>query len=159
MAIKANAGNLYNYIKIQRERYDTDLDFSCDISENAKGVMIPLLILQPHVENALFHGIVPKGSGKIKVSARTAEGRIWLTVWDNGAGVFPEILDRTMHGIDKISYVYNQIGLANVSERLVINYGESSRLVIQSEVGVGTSIGFSFKVDIGSVDDMGDFTD
>jgi len=159
ITVMEEVDNLYNYIKIQQERYDADLDFSCDISESAKGIMIPKLILQPLVENALFHGIVPKGSGKIKVSARTAEGRIWLTVWDNGAGISPDILNRIVHGIEKISYGYNQIGLANVSERLVLNYGESSRLAIQSEVGVGTSIGFSFKIEIGSADDMGGFTD
>lgn len=140
--------NLCNYIKIQRERYDADFEFSCDISESAKGILIPKLILQPLVENALFHGIVPKGCGEIKVSARTAEGRIWLTVWDNGAGIPPDILNRIIRGIEKISNGYNQIGLANVSERLVLNYGEDSRLVIQSDVGVGTSIGFSFAVEI-----------
>ncbi|WP_312641315.1 histidine kinase [Hydrogenoanaerobacterium sp.] len=146
--------NLNHYIRIQLERYDVDLDFSCDISESARGVMIPKLILQPLVENSLFHGIVPVGGGKIVVSARTGENRLWITIWDDGAGIPPDKLCLILDGILPNARGYNQIGLANVSERLVLNYGDSSRLVVQSMVGRGTSIGFSIPVKINGPDDI-----
>ena len=148
------ADNLYNYIKIQRKRYDVEFEFYCDISGSSQDILIPKLILQPLVENSLFHGILPNGGGKIAVSARTGEGRLWINVWDNGAGIPPEKLNLIINGMLPNSSSYNQIGLKNVNERLVLNYGESSRLVIDSEISRGTSIGFSIPVDIDFPDDI-----
>ena len=147
------ADNLYNYIKIQMHRYDVDLEFKCDISKNASGVLIPKLILQPLVENSLFYGIIPKGSGKIVVSARTGDGRLWINVWDNGAGIPPDKLALILSDDMPKARGYNQIGLANVNERLELNYGASSHIVVQSELGKGTSVGFSIPIDDSFSDD------
>lgn len=135
--------NINNYIKIQRKRYDVIFEFYCDISDSSRDILIPKLILQPLVENSLFHGIIPNGGGRIVVSTRTAEGRLWVNVWDNGTGIPPEKLELIVNGILPNSSSYNKIGLKNVNERLILNYGYCSRLVIDSQVGKGTSINFS----------------
>ncbi|MEG2623165.1 MAG: ATP-binding protein, partial [Clostridia bacterium] len=106
-------------------------------------VQVPKLLLQPLVENALFHGIAPVGQGMIKVLARLAEGRLWLSVSDDGAGIPPEVLRQLLAGQLHSARGYNQIGLSNVNDRLTLFYGEASRLVIESIAGKGTTIGFS----------------
>ncbi len=138
--------NLNNYIKIQLERYDVMLEFVCDISEESKTLLIPKLILQPLVENSLFHGIVPIGKGKICVNTRVSHGRMWISVWDNGAGMPEDKIEDIISGKEINRRGYNQIGLSNVSERLVLNYGDLSRLVIVSQVGKGTTISFSIPI-------------
>lgn len=146
--------NLRHYLQIQRRRYDAPVEFVCDISQNARLAMLPKLILQPLVENSLFHGVVPNGGGKITVTARTAQGRLWITVWDDGAGIPSATLRDILDGILPNPRGYNQIGLANVSERLVLYYGDSSRLVVQSEEENGTTISFSVPADQHCGDDL-----
>lgn len=145
---------LRHYMNIQQRRYDVPLEFCCDISPAALYAAMPKLILQPLVENALFHGVVPNGGGQISVAARIAQGRLWLTVWDDGTGIPPETLRQILDGILPNARGYNQIGLSNVSERLVLYYGNSSRLVVQSEEGQGTTISFSIPADTGGEEDL-----
>ncbi|MEF9973487.1 MAG: sensor histidine kinase [Clostridia bacterium] len=142
-ALSEEFENLNHYMRIQKKRYDVALVFLLDAQEDALKVQVPKLLLQPLVENALFHGIAPVGQGTIKVLARLAEGRLWLSVSDDGAGIPPEVLRQLLAGQLHSARGYNQIGLSNVNDRLTLFYGEASRLVIESIAGKGTTIGFS----------------
>ena len=135
--------NLNHYMFIQRKRYDADLDFSLDAEEAAQAVQVPKLLLQPLVENALFHGILPLGKGSIRVLARVADGRLWLSVIDDGAGMSPEVLAGLLDGTLPNARGYNHIGLQNVNDRLILFYGPSSHLVVDSSPGRGCTISFS----------------
>jgi two-component system, sensor histidine kinase YesM len=135
--------NLHHYLNIQLKRYDVELEFVVDAPEDTLSVEVPKLLLQPLVENALFHGILPIGKGKIKLVARLAEGRLWITLIDNGAGIAQDVLDKLLKGSPPNARGYNQIGMNNVNDRLKLFYGPSSHLVIESREMNGTAIGFS----------------
>lgn len=138
--------NLNHYMDIQRERYDVPIDFIYDISEESRMIKLPKLILQPLVENSLFHGIVPNGGGLIRVSAEVTEGRLWIRVLDNGTGIPEDKLRRIIAGDPCTHKGYNKIGIANVNDRLLLNYGASSHLVIESSPSKGTSCSFSIPI-------------
>lgn len=135
--------NLRRYIEIQLSRYDIDLRCVYDVSDEAQLVMLPKLILQPLVENSLFHGIVPKGGGTITVRACVENERLWVAVIDDGAGITAARVHQIMEGTLPNTRGYSSIGLPNVSDRLVLAYGEASRLVVESEENHGTTISFS----------------
>lgn len=135
--------NLHHYLNIQLKRYDMELEFLVDAPEDTLSVEVPKLLLQPLVENSLFHGILPIGKGRIKLVARLADGRLWITLIDDGAGIAPEVLDKLLSGAQISARGYNQIGLGNVNDRLKLFYGPASHLVIESRAMHGTAIGFS----------------
>jgi two-component system sensor histidine kinase YesM len=135
--------NLHHYLNIQLKRYDVELAFLVDAPEDTLSIEVPKLLLQPLVENSLFHGILPLGKGTIKLVARLAEGRLWITLIDDGAGIPPDVLDKLLMGAPPNARGYNQIGLNNVNDRLKLYYGPSSHLVIESREMHGTAIGFS----------------
>ena len=135
--------NLHHYLNIQLKRYDVALEFVVDAPEDTLSVEVPKLLLQPLVENSLFHGILPIGKGTIKLVARLADGRLWITLLDDGAGIAPDVLEKLLMGTPSNARGYNQIGLNNVNDRLKLFYGLSSHLVIESREMHGTAIGFS----------------
>lgn len=138
--------NLYHYMSIQKERYDFPIDFQCDIPENASSVLLPKLILQPLVENSLFHGLAPNDGGIIRVKARLGENRLWVIIWDNGIGISKEQLPELEERLRPSARGYSRIGIANVNTRLILSYGASSHLVIESSPEEGTSFSFSIPV-------------
>lgn len=135
--------NLNHYMAIQRKRYDVNLNFVIDAPEDALHVPVPKLLLQPLVENALFHGILPVGAGSIRVVARRADGRLWISIVDDGAGMDDARLRQLLLGEVGNARGYNQVGLKNVNDRLKLYYGTASHLVIDSREGEGTAISFS----------------
>ena len=138
--------NLYHYMDIQKERYDFPIDFQCDISADISPILLPKLILQPLVENSLFHGIAPHDGGTIRVKARGADKRLWVIVWDDGVGISPSQLSQLEERLKPSSKGYSNIGISNVNSRLILNYGASSHLVIQSSPQEGTSFSFSIPI-------------
>ena len=138
--------NLYHYMDIQKERYDFPIDFRCDISPEALSVPLPKLILQPLVENSLFHGIAPNDGGTIQVRARVADGRLWVTIWDNGTGMQKSQLALLEQRLLPSSRGYSSIGIVNVNERLILSYGACSHLVIESVPEENTSFSFSIPI-------------
>lgn len=138
--------NLYHYMDIQKERYDFPIDFQCDIPSDASAVLLPKLILQPLVENSLFHGIAPNDGGSIMVKARVAEKRLWVIVWDNGAGISESKLTQLEERLQPSTKGYSRIGIANVNTRLVLSYGASSHLIVESSPHEKTSFSFSIPI-------------
>lgn len=138
--------NLCHYMDIQKERYDFFIDFQCDISSDTASILLPKLILQPLVENSLFHGIAPNDGGTILVKARVAENRLWVIVWDDGAGISQSQLSQLEERLKPSEKGYGRIGIANVNARLILSYGASSHLVIESSPSEGTSFSFSIPI-------------
>lgn len=138
--------NLYHYMDIQKERYDFPIDFQCDIPIDVSAVLLPKLILQPLVENSLFHGIAPNDGGSIRVKARVADNRLWVIVWDDGAGISKSQLSQLEERLRPSAKGYSRIGITNVNARLILSYGASSHLVIESSPQEGTSFSFSIPV-------------
>ena len=100
--------------------------------------LVPTLILQPIVENAVLHGVAKKtGGGMVRVSAGERNGALLLRVGDNGPGMTPERLAEVLGPEQKES---KSIGLRNVDGRLRALYGDEYGLVIKTKAGQGTSV-------------------
>ena len=118
------------YLQIEQARFDERLRVSWHIEPNALGFLVPGLILQPLVENAVGHGIAPVSrGGEVRVSARLAAGRLEIEVADDGAGL-PQ---------DQAPLMRDGHGLGNVRRRLETYYrGRASLELAQNPEGRGT---------------------
>ena len=135
--------NLKNYINIQKHRYDIIIDFNCEVDDEARCALMPKLILQPLVENALFHGIVPKRGGRINVSIKKKNNVIHICVEDDGAGMKEEEMQLILEGKTPNPKGFSSMGLSNVNDRLSLYYSSESKLKIVSSPNCGTKIYFS----------------
>lgn len=138
--------NLNHYLEIQKQRYDTEIKIECYVFDDMDLVLLPKLILQPLVENSLFHGIIPKGSGMIKIVFRRDKKHLFISVSDNGVGIPADKQKNILQEHKNSKLGYNNIGLVNVNQRLVIYYGESSHLEILSSTAFGTFISFRIPI-------------
>ncbi len=134
--------NITNYMKIQKKRYDADVITSYHIYDDMDNGLIPKMILQPLVENALYHGIIPKGGGEISISIRREGHWVKISVSDNGVGIPIEKQKNILKVKENSTRGYNNIGLGNVNERLILYYGEESKINILSSEEFGTFISF-----------------
>lgn len=132
------------YLQIQQFRYRDILSHEIEIPEEIRKYAIIKLTLQPVVENALYHGIKNKrGGGKIVISAKDEGSRLILTVEDDGIGMDEEslgYLTRIIKGKEKPSSDNTGFGMANVAERMRLNYGKNYGLRVYSEYGKGTKV-------------------
>jgi LytS/YehU family sensor histidine kinase len=119
---------LDRYLEIEQTRFSDRLSIDKEIAPETRDALVPYLILQPLVENAIRHGIEPREDhGKLAIRARRNNGSLELQVTDNGAGL-PDKGDRS---------VREGIGLSNTRSRLRHLYGDKSRLELMSAQGGG----------------------
>lgn len=135
-----------NYLIIQKMRYMDILDYRIDIvDEDVLDCKILKLMLQPVVENALYHGVKNKNSYGliiIKIS-KTNEGNIMLEVIDNGLGMTEKRLEEVMEDINNDSLNVakdGSFGLRNVNQRVKLYYGRQYGLDIKSKYTEGTHV-------------------
>lgn len=126
------------YLEIQYIRYEDRFSCEIDVEERFQHCLVPKLILQPVVENAIIHGVADSTSGYIKITAAGREGDMILTVSDNGCGIPENILDRLNHG--QTAGPGRHLGLRNVDSILRLHYGESYGIRAESEPGKGTRV-------------------
>lgn len=128
-----------NYLKIQSYRYEDLFSVYYDIDDEAKSCKILKLVLQPFVENALYHGIRPKGSGgKIYVSAKCLNNCILLQIADDGVGMDEKELQKLTSG--EAERDNPGFGVWGTIERLKIFYGVEDIITIESRKGIGTKV-------------------
>ncbi|KEZ88534.1 sensor histidine kinase [Lacrimispora celerecrescens] len=141
VTIRDEVEYLKKYDSIQRYRYEDKYILYYDYDKAVESYPIMRLILQPLIENSLYHGIKPlPGSGFIKL--KIAEKNQWLTITviDTGVGMSKEEVAALNEKINHPSQ--ENIGLANVNSRLVMQYGNTSQLKILSKKYMGTCISF-----------------
>jgi two-component system sensor histidine kinase YesM len=136
--------HIENYLTIQKIRYRDILNYSIEYNEAMGKNIILKLLLQPLVENALYHGIKNKrGKGTVSVRGWQEGGYMFFTVEDNGIGMTKEQLDNILQQIgetansETVSAVY---GLYNVSKRLELYYNRQASIDIQSVYTEGTRV-------------------
>ncbi|MFA9557702.1 sensor histidine kinase [Evansella sp. AB-rgal1] len=132
------------YLEIQNFRFDERLEYDLLIDPAVNRVMIPPLIIQPLVENAVIHGLEnhPDG-GKIIVEAKMTRENIIISVMDNGVGISEQKKEEIFHTLSATDEkVEDRIGLRNVHERILLTYNTSQGLLIQSNHLKGTKISF-----------------
>lgn len=124
-----------DYLDIEVVRFGRDkLQIRKEIDPETLDMVVPSMILQPLVENALRHGIAPKiDGGTITLRAQRGNGRLIVEVIDDGVGISEQ----------RQTEVYESgIGISNVRERLKVVYGRDFLLKIDSQPGKGTAIHF-----------------
>lgn len=134
-----------NYLSIQKKRFGDQLSYSINAEEDVMNCIIPKLILQPFVENAIVHGIEQEGvEGHVRVTARREkEDGLYFCIEDNGRGMTKEqtekifFMDETEVNTSKTPGGY---AASNVYERLKLRYKEEFSLQIDSEESKGTKI-------------------
>ena len=136
-----------SYLTIQKMRYRDILDYRIEIEERVLDNTILKLILQPLVENALYHGIKNKRCGGTIVvrASQNTNGEIRLEVEDNGIGFSADKLARVRASIGEDAddmRLENGFGIDNVNKRIQLYYGRQYGLSIHSEYQVGTCVAF-----------------
>ncbi|MDL2323967.1 histidine kinase [Ruminococcaceae bacterium OttesenSCG-928-A16] len=128
---------LEDYVAIQTMRYMQTFQFKNNVDKEFHGYQIIKFTLQPLVENAIFHGIEPTGAyGTITVQAQYEDGDLLLIVEDDGAGLTAEEISQMMKSSrNALNDGFSGVGVANVNDRLVLNYGKQYGLSYESEPG------------------------
>ena len=139
---------LNDYFTIQQYRYGGTITLDVSYIEDEKlnhSCLIPRFTLQPLVENAIFHGIEPKGSAgevTLRVERDTANGDVLIRLTDDGIGMTAEQAAKALlePGPEEAAAKYRHVGMWNVHKRLQYSFGEAYGLSIESEPGVGTTV-------------------
>lgn len=134
-----------SYLSLQSFRYFECFETVFEIEKEAEECYVPCLLLQPIVENAVFHGINPtENNNLLEISAFIRGQQLHIIVSDNGDGFSVEQLEKEQQKDDKRRLT--GIGMQNVMQRLKLYYGDASNLTIQSENGKGTTVTFVLPV-------------
>ncbi|NMA66020.1 MAG: histidine kinase [Clostridiaceae bacterium] len=133
--------SLKDYIYIQKIRYNNSFDVEFNIDNEVLKCECIRFILQPQVENAIFHGLEPKeGFGLIRVTARLKEEHIYFEIWDNGVGMSEEQIFSLLTEEKEKDRGLSGIGVRNVNERIKMIYGKQYGIQITSRIGEYTCV-------------------
>ena len=139
ISLRAELIQAKSYLEIQQIRYSDILTYSISLPEEIQDVTVPKLILQPLIENALYHGIKNRrGRGVIQITGEKQNDDILLQVRDNGAGMTEEQLQRLQAGVYEEHH--SGLGLKNVHQRIRLYCGEPYGLTFESKQGIGTTV-------------------
>ena len=128
-----------DYVWLQQMRYGNILEVNFNINDDIYQYSIPKLILQPLIENAIYHGIKPKmAKGHILISAGVEANKIFFRVADDGVGMTPELLKTVREPY--IEDNKQSFGLRSTWKRLCIYYDCKEILEVESKVNEGTTV-------------------
>ena len=131
-----------NYLMIQHLRYKNKFTYTIEADEDVMDLASLKLMLQPLVENAIYHGMeFMDGDGEIRIRAWRREGDLYMSVSDNGLGMTMEQVERLFSAADHApSRRGSGIGVKNVNERIRLYFGSGYGLAIRSEPDEGTTV-------------------
>lgn len=128
------------YLEILKVRYGAQLDYSFDIEMNVYRCQTVKLLLQPIVENSVYHGLKNKrGKGLISVRAAVDGDMLKIMVEDNGVGMKPEMLEGIFKPLQDQGR-QRSFGLKSTDERIKLYFGMEYGLSVSSEYGAGTTV-------------------
>lgn len=133
-----------NYLYIQEIRYDHSFQTYYDVEEDALKQVIPCLIIQPLVENAVVHGLRDKKDGVLVIKICIREQMLKIMVFDNGNGMEQQKIGEVY--LKSQGTLKESIGLSNVNQRICLTYGMEKGLEIKSRVGHYTRIEITIPV-------------
>jgi two-component system sensor histidine kinase YesM len=134
--------NIRNYVFIHQIRTERTIDLNIHIAAGLEKCKLPKLLLQPIIENAIFHGIEPKNiNGIIGLTCTAADQKITIEVQNNGVGIDQATIDRILSGNHPLARNnFSGVGMYNIDQRIKLLYGNEFGLAIKSELGVGAVV-------------------
>jgi two-component system sensor histidine kinase YesM len=141
--------HIESYLTIQATRYREKLNYSIKFSPKIKDVFVLKIVLQPIVENAIYHGIKERrGPGLIEIGVEEKEEKLLIHIRDDGKGMSAEKLQALRHSLSTFLSRNEEEGMAsvrgygivNVDARLKLTFGEEYGLRIDSEMNKGTTV-------------------
>ncbi|MCX7711669.1 MAG: sensor histidine kinase [Clostridia bacterium] len=146
ITIEKEQDYINNYILLVKKRFGSKISFTADIREETLNLMIPKLILQPLIENAIFHGLeMKKGKGTVQLSIVVEEDDLVIKVKDDGIGIDEITLEKLRKELSEEDDLQDttsngKIGVLNVHKRIRLLYGQNYGLKITSEIAMGTEV-------------------
>jgi len=145
ITIRDEVEHIRNYLYLQRFRHGEKYDYRLEVDAWLLERKTIKLILQPLVENAIYHGVreLERQDGLISVKGYHSEGQAYFEVIDNGLGMSPEKVEEInnlLHGNGVYAGEQRYFGLRNVNERIVLAFGKEYGLSITSTLGRGTRV-------------------
>lgn len=128
-----------SYLTIQKMRYKDKMEFQIEVEPGIENVSIIKLVLQPIIENAIYHGLKYKESlGLLQVRGYEKDNHVVIEISDNGVGMDEETLQHIFKR-HKVDYHSNGVGVYNVQKRLQLYYGSEYGITYHSKRGAGTT--------------------
>ena len=143
ITVKEEITHVSNYLYIQKIRYKDKLNYVIHVDESLYAIEVPKLILQPLVENAIYHGVKAKrGGGTITITGVPEGENLVFTVQDNGAGMPQEKVEELNRRMSERSVLDEQksFGLFYIRERIQLCYGTGYGVHVESALGEGTRV-------------------
>ncbi len=146
VTLEEELANVDNYLLIQHIRFNNKFEKVDLVDPDTLQYRIPKLIIQPIVENAIYHGLETKlGRGHIEICAHITQKRLVINIRDDGLGIPHEklkALNDSLSGTseDPISSKGSSVGLRNVHKRIQLHFGQEYGMNVYSTEGVGTDI-------------------
>ena len=139
---------LEKYISIMKLRYPDLFEYSTYADPGCSGASIKKMLLQPLIENSIYHGLRGnRSSGRIQVYVHQKHSRLYFTIYDTGKGMTENELEVLKKRLKNQEHSISQhIGLSNTNARLILAYGSDSRLQITSKEGKFTVVWFSIPI-------------
>lgn len=144
ISVKEELAHAENYLTIQKMRYKDQFEYTFEIEDEVLSYKTQKLVLQPIIENAIYHGIRQMvDEGEITIRAYLQNNILTFEVEDNGLGMSEDVRSRVLvkHKDDDDETVrVGGVGVTNVYERIQLMYGEAYGIEIESEIEEGTKV-------------------
>lgn len=143
ITVKEEITHVSNYLYIQKIRYKDKLNYVIHVDESLYAIEVPKLILQPLVENAIYHGVKAKrGGGTITITGVPEGENLVFTVQDDGAGMLQEKVEELNRRMGERSVLDEKksFGLFYIRERIQLCYGKGYGVHVESTLGEGTRV-------------------
>ena len=145
-AIGEDIRRIEHYLYILKLRFGKKFAYEIDVPDDIQNCVVPKLIIQPLIDNAVKHGFGDKERMKVSIGAHTVGKKLHIVVRDDGAGMDESQLKAIRKLIRAQSNKTNHIGLYNVERRIELLYGSTYGITIDSVAGKGTTVRISLPV-------------
>lgn len=141
ITIREEIEHAQNYLYIQKIRYKNRFQVKIDITPEIYEFSTIKLIVQPLLENAIYHGVeYMDGEGEITIKGYLKDDDIYIDVIDNGLGMPEEEINLILNDNNRVHKKGSGIGLSNVHQRIQLYFGPKYGLLIDSELDEGTTV-------------------